>query len=817
MRRDLPTGTVTFLFTDVEGSTRLLHELGAEGYAEALAEHRRVIRDACAAEGGVEVDTQGDAFFFAFPTAPGAVAAAAAFTDALASGPIQVRVGLHTGSPLLTDEGYIGDDVHRAARVAGSSHGGQVVLTRETHDLVDGFELADLGEYRLKDIAEAVSIFQLGDGSFPPLKTISNTNLPRPASSFLGREAELGEVVARIEGGARLVTLTGPGGIGKTRLAIEAASTLVPEYRAGVFWVGLAPLRHPALVTETIAQTLGARDGLAEHIGERELLLLLDNLEQVIDAAPDLASALERCPNLALLVTSRELLRVRGEVEYAVPPLAEPEAISLFCERAQLEPSAEIAELCSRLDSLPLAVELAAARTKALTPAQILERLSQRLDLLKGGRDADPRQQTLRATIEWSYHLLTEEEQQLLARLSVFAGGCTLAAAEEVADADLDTLQSLVEKSLLRFTNERYWMLETIREYAAEHLASVSEREALKLRHADFVGSWAEQARDGLKSDDTRWLREFDREQANVRAALETLVELDHTESLLPLVGRLGNFWEIRGEWREGREWLETAIPRSSGSRSADRAKALAFVSTYARHAGDRNAARVAGEESLSIFRELGDAKSCIWMLNALYIVASEAGDDHAAGPWLDEAADLAQRIGDDWAAANCNGCRADLALRQGETERAMEMAQSALEYYRSTAWKAGVAWCLYLLALAHFDLGRSTEAAAPAKEAILVAESIGDTETLVWLLVFSAALDARWGRGEVGAELIGAANVLSEQIGLSLGPVEARLRADAVAALQASLGSAAYETAEAEGSTMSVEDAVQRAVSSLD
>ena len=297
MRDDLLTGTVTFLFTDMEGSTKLLHELGANAYAEALAEHRRVIRDACAAEGGVEVDTQGDAFFYAFPTAPRALAAAAAFTDDLSNGPIRVRVGLHTGTPLLTDDGYIGDDVHFGARVASAGHGGQVVLSQATAELVE-IELLDLGEHRLKDIEEAVPVFQLGDGSFPPLKTISNTNLPRPASSFVGRDGELLEVLSRFEDGARLVTLTGPGGTGKTRLAIEAASELVPAFKAGVFWVGLATLRDPALVMETIAQTLGAKDGLAEHIGERELLLLLDNLEQVIEAAPELSALLAACPNL---------------------------------------------------------------------------------------------------------------------------------------------------------------------------------------------------------------------------------------------------------------------------------------------------------------------------------------------------------------------------------------------------------------------------------------------------------------------------------------------------------------------------------------
>ena len=298
VRSDLPTGTVTFLFTDVEGSTSLLRELGAEAYADALAEHRRVVREACAARGGVEVDTQGDAFFVAFPSAPGAASAALAITQALAPGPISLRIGLHTGTPLVTDEGYVGDDVHFAARVAASGHGGQVLLSKSARELVEGLSVTDLGEHRLKDIEGAVAIHQLGEKTFPPLKTISNTNLPRPASSFIGRERERDDVVRELRDGARLLTLTGPGGSGKTRLALEAASELVPAYKAGVFWVGLAALREPSLVTDTIAQTLGARDGLAGHIGDREMLLLLDNLEQVIEAAPELSGLVQSCPNL---------------------------------------------------------------------------------------------------------------------------------------------------------------------------------------------------------------------------------------------------------------------------------------------------------------------------------------------------------------------------------------------------------------------------------------------------------------------------------------------------------------------------------------
>ncbi|HEV8179999.1 MAG TPA: adenylate/guanylate cyclase domain-containing protein [Gaiellaceae bacterium] len=376
-----PIGMVTLLFTDIEGSTRLLERLGTDRYAGVLELHRQLLREAFARHDGYEVGTEGDALFVAFASAPDAVAAAEEGQQALAgaswpdNAAIKVRMGIHTGEPLASEANYVGMDVHRTARIMSAGHGGQVVVSAATRALVDG-ELTELGEHRLKDFDESVPLYQLGSERFPPLKTISNTNMPRPASSFLGREHELAQVLAKVEDGARIVTLTGPGGSGKTRLALEAGAELVSLYKAGVFWVGLAALREPSLVMETIATTLGARDGLAEHIGEREMLLLLDNLEQVIEAAPDLSALVAACPNLKLLVTSRELLRVQGEVEYPVPPLASSEAVALFCQRSGLEPSEEIAELCARLDNLPLAVELAAARARALSPAQILERLS---------------------------------------------------------------------------------------------------------------------------------------------------------------------------------------------------------------------------------------------------------------------------------------------------------------------------------------------------------------------------------------------------------------------------------------------------------
>jgi predicted ATPase/class 3 adenylate cyclase len=693
MARNLPSGTVTFLFTDVEGSTKLLHELGAAAYADALLEHRRLVRAACAAEGGVEVDTQGDAFFFAFPDAPGALAAASEFTEALASGPIQVRVGLHTGSPLQTTEGYVGEDVHLAARVAATSHGGQVVLSKATAALVQA-ELTDLGEHRLNDVAEPVAIYQLGTGSFPPLKTISNTNLPRPASSFVGREQELQEVLGRIERGARLVTLTGPGGSGKTRLALEAAASLVPEYKAGVFWVGLAALRDPALVTETISQTLGANDGLAEHIGEREMLLLLDNLEQVVEAAPELASLLEACNNVVLLVTSRELLGVRGEVEYPVPPLASPEAVALFCERSGLEASGEIAELCARLDNLPLAVELSAARTKALTVAQILERLSQRLDLLRGGRDADPRQQTLRATIEWSYDLLPPDEQRLFAALSVFAGGCTLEAAEEVADADLDTLQSLVQKSLLRFTNGRYWMLETVREYAGEQLSRDGETDLRRQAHLDYFVHLAEGAEHALWARQHSVATRFDLEEANFRVALASALERTDDKALR-LAGSLYPFWELRARHREARTWLVETLATGESASAELRAKALVAAGRATAWQFEWPTAISLLEEAVDISRELGDHEAVGRCLGFIGHGRLFTGHSDAAAEVLNSGVDLARSSGDYQGLARALYNAAFAPIERRDFERARAILEEAAEIARGEDMQLIEALCI--------------------------------------------------------------------------------------------------------------------------
>ena len=553
MRDDLPSGTVTFLFTDVEGSTRLLHALGAEAYADALAEHRRVIREACATEGGVEVDTQGDAFFFAFPTAPGALAAASAFTEALASGPIPVRVGLHTGTPLLTDEGYVGGDVHRAARIAAAGHGGQVLVSASTAQLVE-LELRDLGEHRLKDLSAPERIYQLGDGDFPALKSLYRTNLPVPATPFLGREHELAEVVELLAADdARLLTLTGPGGTGKTRLALQAAGLASDAYPDGVCWIPLAPLRDPALVLATAAQTLGSKNGLAEHISDKAMLCLFDNFEQVVEAAPELAALLCGVPQPRRARHEPGAPRVAGRADLPRASARRVDGEALFLTRARavdpaFTPSEAVRELCLRLDELPLALELAAARTALFSPEQLLEKLSQRLDLLKGERDADPRQQTLRATIEWSYDLLSEDEQRLFGRLAVFSGGCAYEAAEEIAGADPDTLQSLLDKSLVRKRDSaRPSLLDArddprVRTRAAR---GVGRGRATARRHLAYFLALAEDVDERGKVGEYE-LGRLEEERDNLRSAFDTALALD-PEQALDLAGRLGLYWHRRG------------------------------------------------------------------------------------------------------------------------------------------------------------------------------------------------------------------------------------------------------------------------------
>lgn len=807
MSEQLPRGTVTFVFTDVEGSTRLLHELGAESYAAALAEHRRLVRTAFRGLGGVEVDTQGDAFFYVFSDPRRAVAAAEAAKVALAAGPIRLRMGMHTGSPHLTPEGYVGEDVHLGARIAAAGHGGQVLLSAVTRARLDN-EVTDLGEHRLKDFAEPVGIFQLGEERFPPLRTISNTNLPRPASSFVGRELETAEVAGLVRA-HRLVTLSGPGGSGKTRLSIEAAAELVGEFKAGAFWIGLATLRDPALVAETIGQTLGAKGSLADHIGERELLLLLDNLEQVVEAAPELAGLVEACPNLHLLVTSRELLRVRGEVEYAVEPLAEADAVTLFCERSRLEPDETIAELCSRLDNLPLAVELAAARTSVLTPVQILERLSQRLDLLKGGRDADLRQQTLRATIEWSYELLTGHEQRLFERLAVFRGGCTLDAAEAVADADLDVLQSLVHKSLLRHTGERFWMLETIREYGLEQLDEPETGD----RHASHYLALGEDAFRHISLDPEPWVNRLDAEHDNVRAALDRLELQGDTQRGLQLAGAVHRFWYMRGHLREGRERLERLLVADDEPTEA-RARALDAATVLALNQADYTAARQHAGAALALHRNLGDAWGVAYAEMLLGNVAAGEDDFETARRLAASAEARFRELGDEYFARLAAANRGYHLQELGRLDEASALLDELVRGARASGEERNECAALGQLGQVTMMQGRYSEALPLLVQSLRISDRIGDVTMASRDLRRLARALAELGDPESATQVLSTSERVRDEAGQWEGWI-GWANEEILALIHAQLSDEVFERAWAKGKELTVGEAIELALES--
>jgi predicted ATPase len=811
----LPSGTLTLLFTDIEGSTRLIEELGEGSYVEALGEHRRVLRNAFGAHGGIEVDTQGDAFLYAFVDPGEALAAATEGQHALETAPVKVRMGLHTGAVRLTGEGYAGRELHRAARIAASGHGGQVVVSAATRALVNG-ELTELGEHRLKDFAEPVALFQLGRERFPPLKTISNTNLPRPASSFVGRAREREELVGLLGDGTRIVTLSGPGGSGKTRLAVEVASEVVPAFKAGVFWVGLAPLRDPALVTETIAQTLGAKDGLAEHIGERELLLLFDNFEQVVEAAPVLSQLLEACPNLRLLVTSRELLRIRGEVEYPVPPLAEPEGVELFCERSRVEPDETIGELCRRLDDLPLAVELAAARTRVLTPAQILDRLSQRLDLLKGGRDADPRQQTLRATIEWSHDLLTGDEKRLFASLAVFAGGCTLDSAEEVCNAELDVLQSLVDKSLLRHTADRFWMLEMIREFAAERLEAAGGSSEVRAAHAEFFASLTEHADPHIQhgADQQEWADRIATEYDNIRSAVEFGLA-EAPEIALRIVGSIAFFVWLHGGFAEARAWVDEALTAGADASLLWKGRALVCGAVVAERQGDVEAATRYANEAFAVASAAGDGFGIASALRERAKAATMAGERTRARAIYEELSELAEEDSDlAWLGAIALNNLGSLALNDGDWARAIELCGRSSEIRRGLGNLWGAALCLVNVALAQREAGLLDDAARSLHQAL--EDSLAVDARMVVLGCFEVApmLAADWKRPQEAATLLGASAQLREELDTAVEDYEHDLLERVEGETRALLGDQDFAQAFEHGRSLLLEDAAALALS---
>jgi predicted ATPase/class 3 adenylate cyclase len=883
--RNLPAGTVTFLFTDIEGSTRLLQQLGP-AYAAALVQHQALLRAAFVAHGGVEVDTQGDAFFVAFASAPQAVAAAADATRALADHTwpegtsLRVRIGLHTGAPQLVGDRYVGLDVHRAARIAAAGHGGQVLLSEATRalveaDLPEGVTLLDLGDHRLKDLQHPEHMYQLvmpglPDG-FPPLKTLDAhpNNLPTFPTPLIGRERELETLRTLVlRDNRRLVTLHGPGGAGKTRLSVQAAAEMSDDFPDGIFFVPLAAVQDPNIFLPVLAQTVGVRESgnqpLKESfktaLSQKTMLLVLDNLEPIADAtAPVIADLLLALSGLKLLVTSQALLHVQGEYVFEVPPLALPErkrklsvkallqypAIQLFVERAQaIKPDFDmtdatapaIAEICAGLDGLPLAIELAAARTKVLTPQAILERLGPKLaagrpsgglKLLTGGaRDLPARQQTLRNTLAWSHDLLAEPEQALFRRLAGFVGGWTLEAAEAVCPAAgaldldvLDGLESLADKSLIRHEEGssegemRFLMLQVVREYALELLAQQGESEALRRAHADYYLTVAQEAERALAGPEQGlWLGRLEDEHENLRAALEWARDTQDAALALQLAGTLGRFWVTRGYHGEGRDWLRESLALDGGddqALTAARAKALHRLATIYLDVGDYTSAAAQFEEALSLYRTLGDQRGMAIALNGLGGVARYQGNYARAQALFEESLALLRAMGDREAIPGRLMNLGQVVARQGDYARAEELFEESLGLSREQGNSVSVALTLENLGLVAFNQGDLARSARLYRESLTLAWQLGMKYEVAVILNSLGKGESSDGHLERAAQLLGTSAALLGEIGVTLPADEHQELAQLVGHLREALGEEAFNATWDKGRSVPLGDIV--------
>jgi predicted ATPase len=815
---ELPTGTVTFLFTDIEGSTRLLQELG-DDYANVLAEHYRIMREAFARHGGVEVDTQGDAFFVAFAKASNAVAAAAEAREALARGPIRVRMGLHTGEPMTTDEGYVGLDVHRAARIAAAGHGGQILISQATRDLVGAGRLRDLGFHRLKDLIAPERLYQLGDDDFPPLKSVDQTNLPVQPTPFVGRERELAEVLSLLDSHP-IVTLTGAGGSGKTRLALQAAAESVEEYGDGVWFVSLAAVRDPALIEPTIAQTLGGPDDLTEFLAGKRTLLVLDNLEQLLPEAAEIVGRLAA----RVLATSRSRLNVSAEQEYPVPTLPIDDAVALFTQRArQLEPGFEpddaVAEIARAVDGLPLALELAAGRVKVLTSEQILQRLGRSLDLLSSGaHDAPARQRTLRATVEWSHELLGVDERALFARLAVFAGSFDLDAAEQVCSADLDVLQSLVDKSLLRRTEEgRFFLLAAIREFAVEKLTLADDAAALRRRHDDHYLGIAEEL-DAIEQP-SAWrevsppsLKAYEQELTNFRTALSGFARDGRNDELLRLGTALWRFWFVRTYYRDALGWLDSAPLRDESVPTATRAAALATAGGIAFYVlDDVDQADALWRYGLALTGETDDPRERALERHRTGSVTWRRGDVAKALEIHEEAARLFEQAGDQRSRLTelhfIGEARRDL----GEYEEGRRLLEETLALARSLSSMRQQVSTAHSLGDLHLDLGETEAALQRYAESLALAVESGEPRTQVYCIAGIACALVQRRAAADGARLWGIAEDQERRFGFRMLRNE-RVRYENWAAIAHERLGEAYDALHGEAAGLTLEQAVAEA-----
>ncbi len=869
----LPTGTVTFLFTDIEGSTRLLQRLG-ERYGTALEQHRHLIRQACEEVGGRIFGSEGDALFAVFSSAPRAVLAAVNAQRALAleewpdGESVKVRMGVHTGEAALVGGDYVGIDLHRVARITAAGHGGQVLLSASTQGLVDqampdGVTTRDLGERRLKDLSRPERIYQVVipglAADFPTLRTLDATpnNLPTQLTSFIGRGQEVTDA-RRLLATSRLLTLTGPGGTGKTRLSLQIAADEIEAFSDGVFFVPLAAITDPELVPSAIAEALGLKESgqrsplerLAEHLRDRRLLLVLDNFEQVVPAAPSVNDLLRAAPGLKIIVTSRAILHLYGEQEFQVPPLGLPpieflpppdklsqfEAVKLFIERAMAvrpnfgvtnDNAPAVAQICARLDGLPLAIELAAARIRLLTPQAILTRLEHRLSLLASGmRDLPERQQTLRGAIAWSHDLLGEPDRRLFGRASVFVGGFDLEGAEAVCGpADelgmdvLDGLASLVDQSLVRREETdgepRFLMLETIREFATERLVESGKAEEIARRHAAVYVALAERARpELLGSRQKGWLDRLERDNGNLRAALGWAIEQDAAETACRLSAALWRFWQIRGHLREGRAWLErvVALPHSA-DHPRERAMALEAAGGVAYWQSDFDAAERYYSGALELQRQMGDRSgiaNALYNLSFAYQVPQR--DLALARSLLEESLGTYRDLGDRAGMAKVEWALSSAALAVEDYHVALGHNLEGLAIFRELDDRFSLGWALHSQGIITMKLGDLAASRAALEEGIRLFAGAGDVSGVTILLDDFSALAGAEGDFQRAACLSGAAASLQTSSGTDLAGFIAGLygqpRPDG-----AELAEESISLAWTKGREMSIEQAVSFAL----
>ena len=859
-----PIKTLTFLFTDIQGSTRLW-EQHPDAMRAALARHDTLLRRSIEQHGGHVFKTAGDAFHAAFDQPHSALAAVLQAQTALHAQPwplpegeaLRVRAALHAGEAEQRGGDYFGAPLGRTARLLGAAHGGQTLLSETLASLLppvleSGAVLRSLGRHRLKDLAQPQEIFQLAHPSlpdaFPPLRSLEafTHNLPSQLSSFIGREQEIG-AARRLLGETRLLTLTGTGGAGKTRLALQVAAEVIEDYADGVWLVEMAPLSDPALLAQAVAVVLGIGEGggeralaetLTDALRPKSLLLVWDNCEHMVDACAHLAETLLRaCPGLRLLATSREALEIGGEAVLPVPPLALPpdaqnataealaacDSVRLFVERATAaQPTfhlgagniAAVAQVCARLDGIPLALELAAARVKTLSAEQISSRLDDRFRLLTGGsRTALPRQQTLKATIDWSYDLLAPAEKIVLRRLSVFAGGWPLEAAESVCAGDeveewevLDLIARLVAKSLVVAESPeegrvRYRMQENLHSYAQERLAEAGEVEALSARRRDWFLALAEEAEPNLSGPEQgSWLNRLERDHDNLRAALTFSHDrADGGEAGLRLAGSLWKFWYMRGYFSEGRGFLERALARSGDIDPVLRAKALRRLGTLT-EAQDHTTAVSYYEEGLSIYKSLNDDFGIALTLNSLGNIASSQGDWVNARDYYEQGLVVFRARGDEGRTAILLMNTGIVANHQKKYAEACLLYEESLAIFRRRQDLGPLS--AVLLNLGDLACNRKEYILARTYlfEGLQVADKLGEKVCIASILTMLGYTAWPMGQYELAAKLFGAAKSIRTSAGFSLAPHDQSSLEENVAVVRAKLGEEDFQTAWRQG-----------------